>query len=170
MTGVKRMGGVLRKGSRRAPGRMNCARMPGSGQMVVELAVVLPVVIVVALVAYNALRFSAACARFDRVALDCVISQGVSPPGTDASSSSAALVEGAIRAAMGDGEIFVISVSEQAGLLPHLTRFSCELSMRPWPSQLVIAGVRLGAPALLRHERSLTVDRYRPGVVLEGGG
>lgn len=140
-----------------------------SGQMVVELAVLLPVVIVVALISYNVLRFSAACARFDRVALDCVVSQGVSAPGAQASYAAAPLVEAAIREAMGGDDDLVVAVSEQAGNLPHLTRFTCELSMRPWPSRLTVAGVRLGAPHLLRHERSLTVDRYRPGVVLQGG-
>ena len=143
------------------------------GQMVVELAVTLPVVIVVALVAYNALRFSVACARFDRVALDCVISQGVSPPGSTASARAAPLVEEAIRAAMASGSQagdlpgdWQVSVSEASASLPQLTTFTCTLSMRPWPSQLVIAGVTLGAPDLLRHERALTVDRYRPGVIL----
>ena len=144
-------------------------RAPASGQMAVELAVLLPVVIVVALISYNVLRFTAACARFDRVALDCVISQGVSPPGSGASGSAAGLVEQAIREAMGEADgTFTVSVSERDASLPHLTCFTCELSMRPWPSQLVIAGVRLGAPNLLRHERQLIVDRYRPGVVLKG--
>jgi len=36
--------------------------------MTVELAVLTPVVIVVALVAYNLMRFVGACAAFDRVA------------------------------------------------------------------------------------------------------
>lgn len=139
-----------------------------AGQMVVETAVLLPVVIVVALICYNVLRFVAACARFDRVALDCVISQGVSPSGSQASTDVSGAVESAIREAMGGSADLVVRVSETRGSLPHLTCFTCELSMAPWPSQLVIAGVTLGAPHLMQHERSLTVDRYRPGVVLQG--
>lgn len=37
-----------------------------SGQMVVELAVLVPVVLVVALVGVNLMEFMALCARFDR--------------------------------------------------------------------------------------------------------
>jgi hypothetical protein len=143
--------------------------MRRDGQMVVELAVTLPVAIVVALVCYNAARFAAACARFDRIALDAVLSQGVSPPGKEASGSASGLVQACIEQGMGGpGDAFTIEVAEEEGTLPQLSCYRCTLCMRPWPSQLVVAGVRLGAPELLRHERSLTVDRYRPGVVLEG--
>ena len=51
------------------------------GQLAVELAVMVPVCIVVALIVFNLCRFIEACATFDRVAMDAVISQGVSPPG-----------------------------------------------------------------------------------------
>ncbi|MCH3942361.1 MAG: pilus assembly protein [Atopobiaceae bacterium] len=50
------------------------------GQMTVELAVVVPVVVVMALVVFDLMRFVALCARFDRVSLDAVVSQGISPP------------------------------------------------------------------------------------------
>ena len=36
----------------------------------------------------------------------------------------------------------------------------------PWPSSLSVAGVSLGAPAKLSHERAVTVDPWRPGVVM----
>ena len=52
-----------------------------SGQMVVELAVLVPVVLVVALVGVNLMEFMALCARFDRACLDAVVSHGVSPAG-----------------------------------------------------------------------------------------
>jgi hypothetical protein len=49
---------------------------------------------------------------------------------------------------------------------PALTRFTCTLATRPWPSAFVMAGVRYEAPLVLRHERTLVVDRYRSGVVM----
>ncbi len=52
-----------------------------SGQMAVELAVLLPVVIVVALIDYNLMRFVGACAAFDHVASEQIVAQGVSPKG-----------------------------------------------------------------------------------------
>ena len=41
-----------------------------SGQMTVELAVLVPVVIMVALVVVNLMEFVDACAAFDRLSLD----------------------------------------------------------------------------------------------------
>ena len=49
--------------------------------MTVELAVVTPVVIVVALVVLNLMWFIEACAAFDQAALDAVVSHGVAPAG-----------------------------------------------------------------------------------------
>ena len=47
-----------------------------SGQMTVELAVLVPVVIVVALIVANLMEFVDACAAFDRLSLDEVIAEG----------------------------------------------------------------------------------------------
>ena len=70
------------------------------GQMAVEMAVLVPVAIVVALVIYNLCLYVEACATFDRVALDAVVSQGVSPPGEQSTISAASAVESCIRAAL----------------------------------------------------------------------
>lgn len=44
--------------------------------------------------------------------------------------------------------------------------YTCTMRYEPWPSSLSIAGVSLGAPAKLSHERAVTVDPWRPGVVM----
>ena len=44
--------------------------------------------------------------------------------------------------------------------------YTCTMSYEPWPGALSIAGVSLGAPATLTHERAVTVDPWRPGVVM----
>ena len=49
----------------------------------VEMAVVAPVLIVLALIVYNIMMFLSATARFDRVAPDIVLAHAVSPVGVD---------------------------------------------------------------------------------------
>ena len=48
------------------------------GQMFVETALVLPVVLVVALIAINLFKFADMCSKFDRVAADQIIAHGIS--------------------------------------------------------------------------------------------
>ena len=52
-------------------------------QATVELAVVAPVLVVLALISYNMMVFVSATARFDRVAPDIVLAHGSSPPASD---------------------------------------------------------------------------------------
>ena len=67
-------------------------------------------------------------------------------------------VSGAETAARGDGITFPLS--------PLLATYTCTLRYRPWPGSFVIAGVPFRPPVALTHERTLVVDRYRPGVVV----
>ena len=147
------------------------------GQMVVELAVVTPVMIVVALVVYNLMVFLGGCARFDRMVPDVVMALAVSPAGDDAESGDQAhqVAAGLARAMEGvPVEVTVVaqpawSSPEGGGVgfsfAPHLTRYVCTMSYAPWPGSLSIAGVDAGVPGRLVHVRSFTVDRYRSGVV-----
>ena len=147
-------------------------------QATVEMAVVAPVLIVLALIVYNLMLFLSATARFDRVAPDIVIAQAVSPQTGSADPTAvldaSAAVETQLAAAM-EGYDVEIEVScssseeEQASMLAlvgSLRTYRCTMRMRPWPSGLSIAGVRLGAPAALVHERAVTIDPWRPGVVV----
>lgn len=151
------------------------------GQMTVELAVVLPVTIAVVLVAINLLRFSAACASFDRVALDAVVSQGVAPAGDQNRAAAVDEVRSCIQGALQDDDLAVEVSAEQlsggAGdvsggrgvgfpVSPLLTRFICTMHYRPWPQVDSFAGVRVGTPLTIDHTRSLVVDRFRAGVVV----
>ncbi|MDY4041352.1 MAG: hypothetical protein SOY67_04535 [Collinsella sp.] len=163
-------------------------------QATVEMAVVAPVLIVVGLIVYNLMLFVAATARFDRVAPDVVIAHGVSPAGGEGGSAAAAAkrVEGELRRAMGDYPVEVeVRVGDggvgdgSAGgaedgadgggtegggtmlsLVGSLRTYTCTMRFIPWPQGISVAGVSLGAPAALAHERSVTVDPWRPGVVL----
>lgn len=147
-----------------------------SGQMAVELAVVMPVAIVVALTVYNLGRYVQLCAAFDQVSLDAIVSQGVSPPGQQSEYSAVASIRSVVAEAL-EGDDFRVLVSTGEGssgdgagstfsMAPLHTRYVCTLEYRPWPRSLVIGGVRYESPVRLRHQRSLVVDRFKSGVVV----
>ncbi len=171
-------------------------------QATVEMAVVTPVMIVLALIVYNVMVFASASARFDRVAPDIVLAHGVSAGGDggapgEAGDPTAAIkreltgaMEGyevsieveaadgdAADAGKGDGE----PAGERAGdaapgatggaggllsMVGALRTYRCILRYEPWPRIGSIAGVAFGAPPRLTHERLVTVDPWRPGVVM----
>ncbi len=136
----------------------------------------MPVVLVVALASFNLARFVALCATFDRVSLDAIVSQGVSPAGAQTKLAAAGEVRACIQDALRDVrscdvEVSVEPVGAAGGgrslfVSPLLTRFRCVLLFRPWPSSFVMGGVAYESPVVLRHERSMVVDRFRPGVVI----
>lgn len=149
-----------------------------SGQMAVELAVLVPVIIVVGLTVYNLMRFVELSALFDRVALDAVVSQGVAPAGTQSERAATDAVRDCIEDAL-DAEGVAVEVSASSAregahgsagvsfpISPLLTRFTCTLVYRPWPSSFGMGGTRYVSPLVLRHERTLVVDRFRSGVVV----
>lgn len=145
-------------------------------QAVVEMAVVTPVLIIVALIVYNVMLFTAASARFDRIAPDIVIAHGVSPSGDAVGDvgASAATVASALEEAMASYPVSVeVEASgggEEADTIFSLVgvpcTYHCVMRLHPWPSGLSIAGVSLGAPGTLDHERAVTVDPWRSGVVV----
>ena len=138
------------------------------GQMTVELAVLMPVLIVVALIVLNIVRFCGACAVFDRVAPDAVLSHGVAPSGNQSLASSEARVAEAIGHAV-DSEMCEVEVVAEGGVPEKKgagVTYRCTLRYRPWPGSFVIAGMAYEPPAVLRHVRTIVVDRYRPGVIV----
>ena len=147
------------------------------GQMVVEMAVVAPVMIVMAIVVFNIMMFMVAVARFDRVAFDAVLALAVSPEGEASDYGQEHAVGAAIEEAMGAMRGVTVKVQAEPAwrdsatggvgfsCAPHLTRYRCVLLYEPWPQGFTVAGVSAGMPPKLRHERSLVVDRYRSGVV-----
>lgn len=147
-----------------------------SGQMTVELAVVAPVVVVVALVVVNLMGFVEACSAFDQAAPDAVVAHGVAPAGEQTQMSAVGEVQAALAESVGRAQTCEVEVRAEtvdAGesstlfvISPLLTRYVCTLTFHPWPTRLRLPGITLEAPLALTHERELVVDRYRPGVVL----
>lgn len=146
-------------------------------QATVEMAVVVPVLLVLALIVYNIMLFVAATARFDRIAPDIVAAHAVSPSGESDGSTddSVGVIESQIEGAMAGYDVEIEATCTEGGassgddlltLIGGLRTYRCSMRMRPWPSSLSIAGVDLGAPVALAHHRDVTVDPWRPGVVM----
>lgn len=146
-------------------------------QATVEMAMIMPVLLVLALIVYNVMIFAGAVARFDRVVPDIVLAHAVAPggEGDDSVVDASATVQAQIRDAMEGYELEIEVSSEQGaaatdgGLLSlsgTFRTYTCTMRYEPWPGSLSIAGFSLGAPAVLTHERAVTVDPWRPGVVM----
>ena len=136
-------------------------------QATVEMAVVTPVLLVLALIVYNVMIFAGAVARFDRVVPDIVLAHAVAPggEGDESSADASATVQTQILNAM-EGYDLQIEVSSEQGaeasdggllsLSGTFRTYTCTMHYEPWPTSLSIAGVPLGAPTTLSHERAVT--------------
>ena len=136
-------------------------------QATVEMAVVTPVLLVLALIVYNVMIFAGAVARFDRVVPDIVLAHAVAPSGEgdESSADASATVQTQILNAM-EGYDLQIEVSSEQGakasdggllsLSGTFRTYTCTMHYEPWPTSLSIAGVPLGAPTTLSHERAVT--------------
>lgn len=166
----------LRETRRQQPSRAVSLHRETCAQAAVEMAVVAPVLIVLALIVYNIMMFLSATARFDRVAPDIVLAHAASPAGADDQSGSVAgTVAAELSEAMGsyDVEIEVTCAEEGSSgagsvfsLVGGQRTYRCILKYVPWPGNIVLAGVDMGAPVVLEHVREVTVDPWRPGVVM----
>ena len=136
-----------------------------SGQMTVELAVAFPVLVIVAVIAVNALTFFSECAVFDRVAHEAVRVHAASPAYRQGAGQSCALVEQEIRASL-DADNLEISVScSPAGF--DYEKYTASLAFSPTLFGMGLRSEVLGVPLpRLTHETEYVVDSYKPGVVV----
>lgn len=135
------------------------------GQMTIELLVVLPVVIIVAVIAVNVMTFFGQCAEFDRVSRNAVRICATSPAYGQELDDSIAQVEEAIVVAMGlpSDRVFVAAAQDHLG---HV-RFSMSLEYEPTLFGMGLRHEVLGVSLpMLTHSSSLVVDVYKPGMLL----
>lgn len=153
---------------------MRVCRLLGEdrAQATVEMAIVAPVMIVLALIAYNVADYSAAVARFDRMAPDVVMAHAVSPEGEGGVGTSVRVAEYLQEAMEGyrvEVDVACEGGAEEGGSMLDLavnpTTYRCIMRYELWPGGLSIAGVDLGAPLALEHERAVVVDPWKPGVI-----
>ncbi|MEG1098141.1 MAG: pilus assembly protein [Raoultibacter sp.] len=136
-----------------------------AGQMTVEFAVVFPVLIIVAVIAVNALLFFSECAAFDRVARDAVRVCATAPGYGQTADQACAGIQSALTKVM-DEENLNVEVSVKGGSV-GLATYTATLKFYPTLFGMGLKSQVLGvALPALTHRTSLTVDPYRPGVFL----
>lgn len=162
-------------GTRRTPGfalaRKKCCIpnegcLPNEGgQMAVEFMVVLPVLLVVALIAVNALSFFSECAAFDNQFRQAVCTHAVAPAYGQDATGGVALVQASLNGAYTrDNQSVEVVCAQVAG---GITKFTGTLT---WHPTLFGMGLRsqvfgVNLPAL-KHSATLSVSCYKPGVLL----
>ncbi len=132
------------------------------GQMTIELAVCLPVILVVFVIVFDCLLFVSECAKFDHMAAQGILTYGTSSS-ADSLGTQAACSQ--VQEHLGDefskhGSSVEVSVSSEG----WFDTYTCVFAFSPWPfSAASVAGVSSGIPVRLTHEYALAVDTYAPG-------
>ena len=135
-----------------------------SGQATVGLVAVLPVAIATAAIAVNALLFFSECAKFDRVARNAVRVCATSPAYEQGLEQSTAAIDAIIDEEMGERVECDIAVrGGGVGFTTFTATLSYEPSLFGADLRESIFGVALPK---LTHETSITVDTYKPGMLL----
>lgn len=140
-------------------------RFGESGQMTIEVAVAMPILIIVAVIAVNAMTFFGECAVFDRVACEAVRVHATSPAYKQGFDQSTALIEQAIRSEIDEPNV---RVSVAHGVVS--TDFDAYTMTIEFSPTLFGMGLRsevfgVSLPSL-RHSVRYVVDTYKPGVVV----
>ncbi len=131
------------------------------GQMTVELCIVFPVVIIIAVIAVNALLFFGQCASFDRVARNAVRAIAASPSTKEASADLAARIEAMVEAELqlDAGAVECVALASGDGV----DRFRITHSFAPTLFGMGLRTQIWGIPVpKLSHATELALDRYAP--------
>ena len=135
------------------------------GQMTVELAVVFPALLAVAVIAVNALLFFSECAAFDRVAREAVRVHAASPAYGQGLEQSCAQGAQTVEQAF-DRPCLGTRVAVEGTADGH-ARFTATIEFSPTLFGLGLKSSVFGvALPRLEHAVSLTVDPYKPGMLL----
>ena len=158
------------------------ARLGNRGQIAVEMAVVMPVLLAVVGITVNLMVYFGDCARFDRVAAEAVRTQAASPGYSHYSAAARSRdVQSSIELAFyGSNYLsFTVTVSEAGtggetgggagsngvgfSLLPRQEIYTCTMNYRPWGFGGSFFGITFSG---ITHTRQYVIDPYRPGVFL----
>ena len=130
------------------------------GQSTVELAIALPVMMIAAVIAYNALMFFGSCAVFDRAMRDAVRVYA-SSEASQVSAAAEGQVARAVQSQLDEScTVTVASTATSRGF----TRYTATLTYTPSvfgrPMRDAVFGVSLAKPV---HTCSLTIDTFVTG-------
>lgn len=135
------------------------------GQMTVEFVAVFPVLLIVTVIATNALLFFSECAAFDVCAKDAVRIYATSPAYGQTVEQSRAQIELLLSESF-DAEYLDFSVAV-AGGAEGFTTYTATLHFSPTLFGLGLRSDVFGVTLpQLTHSTSLTVDTYKSGVII----
>ena len=136
-----------------------------SGQMTIEMAVAMPALIAIAVIAVNVMTFFSECAVFDRVACDAVRVHATAPSYRQNPAQSCSLVEQAVKSQLDDPNLEVHVEHSVTGADFNL--FTATLEFHPTLFGRGLRSEVFGvAMPHLTHRATYVVDSYKPGVVL----
>ena len=136
-----------------------------AGQMTVELAVVMPVMIAVALIVVNSILFMSECAAFDQLAKDAIRVHAASPGyGMDAHECAARIQETLALSFNKDFEQVSVAVRDAAG--GHRCYEATLLFMPTLFGRSFSGGVFGVSLPSVSHCTQLVVSPFKPGVVV----
>lgn len=134
------------------------------GQMTVELCVVFPVIIVIAVIATNAMLFFGQCAEFDRVGRNAVRTFAAVPAHGEDGGSAQAQVQSAIEGALDADnlDVSVASSKDFRGYAEYVMTLRFHPTLFGLGLKQEVFGVALPA---LTHESRIVVNPYKPGML-----
>ncbi len=133
------------------------------GQMTVELAIAFPVLIVVALIAVNALTFVSECAAFDRLFCESVRVQATSRGYGVSEEAAVGAVQAALASAFSAPNIEVEVHAANAGM--GTRSFTATMQFSPTLFGMGLRDSILGVPLpRVSHSATYVVDPYKSGV------
>lgn len=150
------VGSVLHAASRKVK-RCN------AGQMTVELCIVFPVVIAIALIAVNALTFFSECAQFDRLVRNCIRIYSTSlSEGADESAVTSEIVSHVTKQMGEDAQIECQMSGSLRGeeFVTYTVTYSYAPTLFGMPLRGSVFGISLPQ---IKHSINMAVDPYSPG-------
>lgn len=134
------------------------------GQATVELAILFPVVIIIAVIAVNALTFFSTCANFDRAFKQEVASIASSPGYGEGISNIVSLLKNDLNEKFENEFLdFNVSVENISG---GFQAYNGEIRMHPTLFGMGLRSEIFGMPMpTLNHQQKLVVEQYKPGVI-----
>lgn len=139
--------------------RHTYAHRKNQGQMTVELCVVFPVVMAIAVMAANALTFFGQCASFDRVARNAVRTFASSPEAKAQPAELAQRIQQAVQVHFEEADVACNVQSVHGGL----SRYEISTAFQPTLFGMGLRESVWGVPLpKLQHSIQLTLDSFSP--------
>ncbi len=142
-----------------------CSEKRSKGQMTIEFVVCFPVMLVVALIAVNALLFFGECASFDRNFRDASCAYVTSPASGQTIDNSCAKIKSSIEGVCNTEyvEVEISSSGVEGGLVILTGTLSFTPTLFGAGSLHSVFGISFPR---MTHQNQIVVDCYKPGVVI----